>query len=253
MVNGLLSFKQWFKGYEEYYTIIGGAACDILMSEAYLDFRATKDIDLVVIAEVIDADFGKIFWEYIKMAGYQHRKTNTGEPQFYRFNRPSTEEYPSMIEVFSRRPNMIKLPNEAVITPLPIDDEISSLSAILLNDEYYSLLIRGRTIVNEVNVLSPEYLILFKMKAYIDLFYKRQLGQQIDSKNIRKHQNDVFRLTELLIPNQIIDVSDSVIKDVEEFINYMKNKEIDVRKLGIVGKSKDDILKELSAIYKVNY
>lgn len=33
MVTGIDSFKEWFKGYEEQYAIIGGTACDILMTE----------------------------------------------------------------------------------------------------------------------------------------------------------------------------------------------------------------------------
>ena len=48
MVTGIESFKEWFKGNEEQYAIIGGTACDILMTEEGLDFRATKDIDLVL-------------------------------------------------------------------------------------------------------------------------------------------------------------------------------------------------------------
>ena len=33
MVRGINSFRQWFYGYEEQYTIIGGTACDLLMTE----------------------------------------------------------------------------------------------------------------------------------------------------------------------------------------------------------------------------
>ena len=33
MVTGTDSFKEWFKGNEEQYAIIGGTACDILMTE----------------------------------------------------------------------------------------------------------------------------------------------------------------------------------------------------------------------------
>ena len=42
MVPGLGSFREKFKDYTDYYTIIGGTACDILLSEADLPFRATK-------------------------------------------------------------------------------------------------------------------------------------------------------------------------------------------------------------------
>lgn len=58
MVTGIESFKEWFKGNESQYAIIGGTACDILMTEEGLDFRATKDIDLVLIIEAVDVAFG---------------------------------------------------------------------------------------------------------------------------------------------------------------------------------------------------
>ncbi len=46
MVTGIDSFKEWFEEFEGQYVIIGGTACDILMTEEGMDFRATKDIDL---------------------------------------------------------------------------------------------------------------------------------------------------------------------------------------------------------------
>ena len=72
MVRGIESFREWFRGYEDQYAIIGGTACDLLMSDEGLDFRATKDIDLVLIIEAVDTDFGKRFWEYVVTAGYEH-------------------------------------------------------------------------------------------------------------------------------------------------------------------------------------
>ncbi len=56
MVRGIDSFRDWFRGYEDQYVIIGGTACDLLMTEEGLDFRATKDIDLVLIVEAGDAE-----------------------------------------------------------------------------------------------------------------------------------------------------------------------------------------------------
>ena len=78
MVKGIDSFKNWFQGYEEQYVIIGGTACDILMTNEELSFRATKDIDLVLIVEALNADFGRKFWEYVKQAGYEHRSKSSG-------------------------------------------------------------------------------------------------------------------------------------------------------------------------------
>lgn len=72
MVTGIDRFRDWFHGYEEQYAIIGGTACDLLMSEEGMDFRATKDIDLVLIVEAITPDFGRRFWQFVQEAGYEH-------------------------------------------------------------------------------------------------------------------------------------------------------------------------------------
>ena len=65
MVVGMDSFIQKFGDYTDCYTIIGGAACDILMNEADTPFRATKDIDMVLVMEARFKEFVKVFWEYI--------------------------------------------------------------------------------------------------------------------------------------------------------------------------------------------
>ena len=69
MVTGFESFKRWFSEYSEQYTIIGGTACDLLMSEEGMDFRATRDIDMVLIVESLTPQFGERFWSYIRDAG----------------------------------------------------------------------------------------------------------------------------------------------------------------------------------------
>ena len=66
MVEGIESFREKFRDYTDCYTVIGGAACDILMSEAEIAFRATKDIDMILILEDKKAEFAKAFWKYIR-------------------------------------------------------------------------------------------------------------------------------------------------------------------------------------------
>ena len=107
----------------------------------------------------------------------------------------------NMIEIFSRNPDFIILEDDTVLTPLLIDDEISSLSAILLNEAYYELLKTGQKMVDGIPVLSPTCLILFKAKAWLDLKERKLNGDQVDSKNIKKHKNDVFRLALLITAN----------------------------------------------------
>ena len=249
MVTGIDSFREWFKGYENHYVIIGGTACDILMSEGGLLFRATKDIDIVLIVEAIDHEFGKKIWDYIKEAGYRSCNRSTGNPQFYRFSYPRSDKYPAMIELFARKLDIIKLPEDAVLTPLPLDDELSSLSAILLDEDYYNFMKNGKVIVDGVSVLEPMHIIPFKAKAWLDLTNRKNNGEHVDSKNIRKHKNDVFRLSDLVDVDAKIFVSKGVYKDIFDFINRMDGEEIDVNQLGIKNKTKEQILEELRNIY----
>ena len=82
MVNGFTTFKGQFKGYEDQYVIIGGTACDLIMESEELPFRATKDIDIVLIVESMTAEFGRRFWEYITEAGNEHLNKSSGKVKF---------------------------------------------------------------------------------------------------------------------------------------------------------------------------
>jgi len=249
MIQGFDGFKKWFANYEEQYTIIGGTACDILMAEEGMDFRATKDIDLVLILEALTPEFGKRLWAYIMEGQYQHCNKSTGSPQFYRFSHPKSEKFPVMLELFSRRVEALQLPQDAVLTPLPMEEDISSLSAILLDDDYYAFLRNGKVVVDGVTVLGPAYLIPFKAKAWLDLSVRKEQCGQVDSKSIRKHKNDVFRLTELINPEIKIQAPDTVLRDVHEFVMRMEQESVDLKQLKIVGRKKEDILEELKKLY----
>ena len=249
MVSGLESFRKWFAEYTDQYTIIGGTACDLLMSEDGLDFRATRDIDMVLIVESLTPEFGRRFWEYVKAAGYEHRNKSTGEPQFYRFSKPSSREYPYMIELFSGRVDAIELPEDAVLTPLPLDDEISSLSAILMDTDYYQFLREGKIVLNDIPVLDAAHLIPFKAKAWLDLTERNRNGEHVDSKNIRKHKNDVFRLSILLTSDIRVILSAAIRSDLEKFFSAMEAETIDLKAFGIRSQSQQEILQKLKTIY----
>jgi hypothetical protein len=218
MVRGLNSFKEWFSGYERYYAIIGGTACELLISESGGDFRATRDIDMVLLVEVLDASFGERFWEYIKAGGYEHKRASTENPQYYRFTKPASADYPHMIELFSRKVEGIPLPADALLTPLLFEEDISSLSAILLDDDYYDFLKSGIRIIDGLPVLGAEHLIPFKAKAWLDLTERKANGGQVDSRHIRKHKNDVLALSGLLQPNNRVDLPNNIQRDVACFI-----------------------------------
>lgn len=142
----------------------------------------------------------------------------------------------------------IILPESAVLTPLPIDDDISSLSAILLNDEYYEFLLHGRAKVNGITILDAGYLIPFKAKAWLDLTGKKSSGENVDGKNVRKHKNDIFRLSALLGQNSRIYVVPKIHKDIRDFLQAMRRESVDTKQLGLA-RTKDDILEILFNTY----
>ena len=218
MVRGLDSFKEWFTGYENYYALIGGTACYMLMSEVGEDFRATRDIDMVLLVEALDAKFGARLWEYIKAGSYEHRQASNKKPQFYRFTKPVSSDYPYMIELFSRQIEGTILTDDAILTPIPLEDDISSLSAILLDSDYYSLLKSGIRVIDGLPILGAEHLIPFKAKAWLDLTDRKAKGGQIDSKHIKKHLNDVITLSDLLQPEKRVDLPESVRSDLIKFM-----------------------------------
>lgn len=76
MVHGLEKLQRILKTTQNQYVFIGGTACDILMSELGAPFRATKDLDIVLIIEALDSSFGEAFWKFIEDAGYEHREKN---------------------------------------------------------------------------------------------------------------------------------------------------------------------------------
>ena len=248
MILGIERFREWFRGYEDHYAIIGGTACDLLMTEEGLDFRGTKDIDLVLIVEAINPEFGRRFWEFVHSAGYEHRNKSTGQPQFYRFSHPAEAGYPFMIELFARKVDAIVLPEDAVLTPLPLDEDISSLSAILLDDDYYQLLRNGTVVIDGVTILDAAYLIPFKAKAWLDLSARKADGESVDSSDIRKHKNDIFRLSALLIPGTQIEVNQNVWNDLQAFFAAMQTEHVDTKQLKLRRK-KEDILVALREQY----
>ena len=56
MVKGIDQFKVHFEGFSDRYVLIGGAACFLALDEAGLDFRVTKDLDIVLCVEAVTTD-----------------------------------------------------------------------------------------------------------------------------------------------------------------------------------------------------
>lgn len=249
MVYGLEKFKEYFGEYTNHYVFIGGTACEILMDELGAPFRATKDLDIVLIIESLDDSFGEMFWKFIEDGGYENREKSEGNKQFYRFSNPKKTGYPMMIELFSRRPYNFDLKFQTGLIPIHIDDSILSLSAILLDDKYYNLLLESKIIVGGYSVIETEAVILFKIKAWLDMQGRQKNGEHIDSKNIKKHKNDIFRLLTNVLSSSKMEIDEEIKKDLRLFIEMIDKDRPDLKNLGIIGVSIDDLMELLANIY----
>ena len=247
MVTGMETFRTYFEGDEDKYVLIGGAACDICFAADSSAFRATKDLDIVLIVEALTPEFGRKLWAFINEGDYIHKATSNGKPQFFRFTEPQNAEFPKMIELFARTD--FDPPVGSVLTPIHVDDEISSLSAILLNEDYYRILLEGRQIVNTMSVLRPEYLILFKAKAYLDLKAKKESGEEIHSSEFKKHKKDILRIVVELSVERPANLPKTVQQDIMAFIDSLMSEPFDVNTLINYGVSTEEVVERLREVF----
>lgn len=217
MVRGLDIFKQYFEAYPDNYVIIGGTACDIIIEEAELNPRATKDIDIILVVEALDAAFVGQFWQFIQDGQYERNEKSDDERKYYRFVNPANKEFPQQIELFARNPDLLDFEQGAHLTPIPVDDDLSSLSAILLDDDFYHYMVEHSAEEAGVKRANTEALICLKAKAYLDIKYRIEQGGAEDTKHLKKHRNDVFRLAILLRDTDIFELPERIKETLQAF------------------------------------
>lgn len=222
MVKGLDVFTKYFEQYPDHYVIIGGTACDIIVSESGFRPRATKDIDIILVVEALDSAFANQFWNFVNEGKYEVREKSDPERQYYRFKKPGNTEFPFQIELFSRVPDILDLPEQSRYTLIHIDEDITSLSAILMNEDYYQFTIAGSKLQNGIRIANLETIICLKARAYMDLKAAKEQGERIDSDKINTHKLDVFRLAVFLAEGNLFELPESIKADLQEFADMIK-------------------------------
>ncbi len=232
MVPGLKMFQEYFGDFRQSYVLIGGSACDVVMRSSPVKFRATKDLDIVLYIEALQPDFIARFWQFVKAGGYSLCQTSTGEKKFYRFQKPTTVGYPLMLELFSRHPDFPLADRATHLTPIPADEEVSSLSAILLDDVYYHFLHTHTIERDGLSVASPIALLVLKAKAWLELSTRKREGGRVDSNDIAKHRKDIARLA-IFIGNQKPELPTQIANDMRTFWKEFQNETIDAVNLNL--------------------
>ena len=253
MVKGIDQFRAHFEGFNDRYVLIGGAACFLALDEAGLDFRVTKDLDIVLCVEALDAEFVGAFWSFIERGKYKNKQKSTGKKLFYRFYEPEDGTFPYMLELFSRTPDALHLSDDTHLTPIPVNKEQSSLSAILLDDSYYDFIHGSKIDFDGIPSVPPEIIVPLKARAWLDLTKRRDAGEKVDGNDIKKHKNDVFRLFQVIEPDKRVALPDVIKSDMQSFLEaVIADPPQTLKPFGLGDTKFDEIIKMLRNIYALS-
>ena len=226
MVYGVEIFKEAFAAFQDCYVVIGGTACDAVLAGSRMKARATDDIDMIVVVENMTPEFASAFWQFIRDGKYKPTKRDRetdGQTVYtlYRFEEAESG-YPVKIELLSRHSDILGEPSGFVIEPIPVDEEVSSLSAIIMDDDYYNFTIKNSFVDNGLKVASPLALIVLKIKAYLNLLAEKEQGHHVNTKHIKKHRSDVLKLVATSPIDDPVPVSDEIMESVTDFIGKIR-------------------------------
>lgn len=157
------------------------------------------------------------------------------------------------IELFSRKPDVIQGTDEMDLTPIPAEEELSSLSAILMDDEYYQFTIENSEKGTAFHRADDLALICLKAKAFLDLSERNEAGEKVDSRDIRKHRNDVFRLAATLKEDDRIELPEGIKENLTRFVDLLYETSPEIRALmksmGITAVNAEDLLGQIRKIF----
>jgi hypothetical protein len=155
-----------------------------------------------------------------------------------------------MLELFSRTPEALDLSDDAHLTPIPVDEEQSSLSAILLDDGYYDFIHGSKIDFDGIPSVPPEIIVPLKARAWLDLTERRDAGEKVDGNDIKKHKNDVFRLFQVIEPDKRVALPDVIKSDMQRFLQaVMADPPQTLKPFGLGDTKIDEIIKMLRTIY----
>lgn len=220
MVGGFDVFRSRLAAFQDSFIVIGGTACDLNL-QPYGGFRRTKDIDMIVVTEAVDRSFADALHDFLREGGYSCYVSRDRKPHYYRFLSPRHAEFPVQIEMLSHSllPELPDLP----FTPISLDSGIRSLSAIVLDPDYYEYAKAHRSFEWGVPCLTAEALVVFKCAAYLNLLATRRKSPElVRSEDLNKHRNDVFRLVGALPRGVQFALPEPLRRQTAEFARHFR-------------------------------
>lgn len=229
-MQGLDKFREYMSGFRSHYVVIGGVATVLTLEDRGLPARATKDVDMIIICQPESKFYMKRFWEFVKAGGYKLWKPDDKEdthPCFYRFIKPDNREFPIQVELFSKVPEYVEVPEDVHIVHIPMEGYASSFSAIIMDEAYYDFAVTHSEIVGDIRILKPEALIVLKAVAFLENQRLKEKGDPVDQKDIDKHKKDVYRLAYVFNGSGRFEVNDTIKERLRAFVSEVEKNPID--------------------------
>lgn len=220
MVHGLKHFADRLADFKEHYVLVGGVAGDMLMDAIGGEFRATKDLDIVVFMKP-DQNFLSALAIYIKDGEYENKEKSDGSPQFFRFNKPRKSAFPKQIELFSKKPEDLRLLEDQHIIPVQNIEAGDQFSGILLEDEYYDLIKNNAVDGDNCKYITAVAQIPLKARAFNEIRDRAAKGISINERDIKKHRNDVLLFSAALPVGGSFKLAGLPQKHLEEYIKIV--------------------------------
>ena len=106
--------------------------------------------------------------------------------------------------------------------PIPTDEEHHSLSAIILDDDFYNFTVQQAVDEDGLMVANNLALIMLKMNAYLNLLAEKKTGHHVDSDDISKHRSDVLKLVAAGIYPEPVKVKSKFMSVLNDFTSEVQ-------------------------------
>ena len=110
----------------------------------------------------------------------------------------------------------------------------------------------GMLFLGRLPVVGADVLIVLKAHAYMDLKERKERGEKIDSKNIKKHKNDIYRLFAVLDRSKPCSLPSSVQVDLAAAFNALSVDSAQLPALGLRSISLPELLTALAEFYELS-
>jgi len=245
--RGLSHFQQYCKDLEEMYVVVGGFATVMLLDEGLGDGhgKATHDIDLVLLT-TSSIEMSQRIKQYVQEGKYEIQKGNKDQYHYYRFVKPEIEGFAKEIELFASNENDLKLDESQRIIPIDPEEGLYSLSAIMLDPEYFEMIKNNVTMSVVAPCTNTQATIMLKMSAFFDLKARN------DNK-WKKHRQDILKLSLLLTGEERLQMTGRMVEDFESFMTHLE-KDVDQKMIktilnGMVTVDKELTLETLKKVF----